>query len=86
MSSGPFVDRAEAEAKTKELERYLFEDGLAGALLEFLRTLNSMPADKRPSDPMESLLKAHTATLPLLHELALVMRDDISDMAAKEQH
>ncbi|EYB91671.1 hypothetical protein Y032_0203g1828 [Ancylostoma ceylanicum] len=57
MSSGPFVDRAEAEAKTKELERYLFEDGLAGALLEFLRTLNSMPADKRPSDPMESLLK-----------------------------
>ncbi|EYC43770.1 hypothetical protein Y032_0481g2254 [Ancylostoma ceylanicum] len=30
--------------------------------------------------------KAHTATLPPLHELALVMRDDISDMAAKEQH
>ncbi|EYC02692.1 hypothetical protein Y032_0098g3074 [Ancylostoma ceylanicum] len=30
--------------------------------------------------------QAHTATLPPLHELALVMRDDISDMAAKEQH
>ncbi|EYC35500.1 hypothetical protein Y032_1039g3470 [Ancylostoma ceylanicum] len=31
-------------------------------------------------------VKAHTAALPPLHELALVMRGDISDMAAKEQH
>ena len=30
--------------------------------------------------------EAHTATLPPLHELASVMRGDISDMAAKEQH
>ncbi|EYC05231.1 hypothetical protein Y032_0083g1656 [Ancylostoma ceylanicum] len=29
---------------------------------------------------------AYTATLPPLHELALVMRGDTSDMAAKEQH
>ncbi|EYC09827.1 hypothetical protein Y032_0059g3069 [Ancylostoma ceylanicum] len=30
--------------------------------------------------------QAHNATLPPLHELALVMRGDIGDMAAKEQH
>ncbi|KAL6725171.1 hypothetical protein Aduo_007245 [Ancylostoma duodenale] len=57
MSSGPFVDRTEAEAKTKELERYLFDDGLAGALVEFLKTLTSMPADKHPPKPIEPLLK-----------------------------
>ncbi|KAK6746080.1 hypothetical protein RB195_012287 [Necator americanus] len=57
MSSGPFGDRTEAEAASRELENYLFEDGFANSLIELLKFLTSMPPNLRPARITEFLLK-----------------------------
>ncbi|CAJ0597387.1 unnamed protein product [Cylicocyclus nassatus] len=51
MSSGPFTDRVEAEARAEEVEKYLSDHEFKDKFVELLKILHYTPVHSLPSDP-----------------------------------